>query len=362
MVDATLLPSNARPQETALDCAAAARIGRIDLSVLRRLKDPETCPADLLPWLAWEYSVDTWSADLTEAHRRAVIAAAPALHRIKGTPAAVRLALEAIGLAGVEIQEGRPVLYADGSWIANGSEVLHGGHWALFSVEADLGKGGLDTGRIAQIKQAITRAKNARSHLYALAFQANARVIGGPATDTLRLFVDLRASRAKGVCDGRYRAFGTDQKRCDGSWIADGSHRANDIYLTAGPIRAERAAPPLDGPALYAGAPAPDGAAGLPYGEILERRALTVEITAARAGAPNVGATGRLRADGSWRPGGYVPGPRRAPLRVVRELRADGKTHPCGWGPPCDGSWSADGRQTAGTPPLVSPWIQEIAA
>ncbi len=358
----SLLPPNATALERALE-GTSARVGEIPVGVVRTLWDPWSCPVELLPWLAWSVSVDDWDDAWPEATKRAVIAASYDVHSIKGTPAAIRRALQAIGLARVKIEEGRPILYADGSWIANGSEVLHGRHWALFSVMADLGMGaGLDAARIAQIKRVIARAKNVRSHLYALTFAVNARVIAGPATDTLRLSVDLCVSQAKGVCDGRYRAFGADQERCDGSWIADGSYRANDTYLTAGPIRADRAAPPLDGPALYAGAPPPDGTPGLPYGEILERRGLTVDMALSRSASPNVGADGRLRADGSWRPGGYVPGPRRTPIRVIRELRADGLTHPCGWGPPCDGSWRADGARRAGSPPTVTSWIQDIAA
>jgi phage tail P2-like protein len=92
-----LLPPNATPLETAFDGAAGARVEGVDFSPLHHLKDPATCPAHLLPWLAWERSVDTWTATLTEAQRRAVIAAAPAIHRIKGTPAAVRMALDAAG-------------------------------------------------------------------------------------------------------------------------------------------------------------------------------------------------------------------------------------------------------------------------
>lgn len=93
----TLLPSHATPRERAhaqvdarLDdrAAEAARI--------TALKDPSTCPAAYLPYLAWERSVDVWDPAWPEEVQRAVIAAAPLVHALKGTPAALKLALAAL--------------------------------------------------------------------------------------------------------------------------------------------------------------------------------------------------------------------------------------------------------------------------
>lgn len=65
---------------------------------LRTLWNPSTCPAELLPFLAWAFSVDVWEADWPEATKRAVIAESFAVHRIKGTRLAVEKALAAMGI------------------------------------------------------------------------------------------------------------------------------------------------------------------------------------------------------------------------------------------------------------------------
>lgn len=76
---------------------AVARAAAIDAEIVRRIVDPWLCPVRFLPWLAHAYSVDVWSDDWPEATKRRVIAAAPEVHRIKGTRRAVRLALAALG-------------------------------------------------------------------------------------------------------------------------------------------------------------------------------------------------------------------------------------------------------------------------
>jgi phage tail P2-like protein len=86
----SLLPPNAARFERALE-AGAARI--VDVSVPADLDDPMTCPVELLPWLAWGLSVDTWDADWTEQDKRAAVAGSIALHRIKGTRHSVETVL-----------------------------------------------------------------------------------------------------------------------------------------------------------------------------------------------------------------------------------------------------------------------------
>lgn len=85
----SLLPPNTTPLERALEAGAQPEVlvtpaGAID--------DPATCPADLLPWLAWGLSVDTWDADWSEADKRAAIAGSIEMHRRKGT----RLSVETV--------------------------------------------------------------------------------------------------------------------------------------------------------------------------------------------------------------------------------------------------------------------------
>ena len=90
----SLLPHNATPQEVALDLTTA-RIGGVDVPT-KAIWNPETCPEDVLPWLAWAFSVDQWDAAWTVEQKRAVVAASINVHKRKGTPGAVKAAVGAI--------------------------------------------------------------------------------------------------------------------------------------------------------------------------------------------------------------------------------------------------------------------------
>lgn len=90
MTTDTLLPPNVSGLERAIG-NVAARVGEIGLP-LSELWDPATCPLDILPWLAWALSVDTWEPDWSEETKRAAVAASIAEHRIKGS----RYAVEAV--------------------------------------------------------------------------------------------------------------------------------------------------------------------------------------------------------------------------------------------------------------------------
>lgn len=97
-----LLPHKATPFERAM-ANSVARISDIPVP-LRDLWNPQKCPVNLLPWLAWALSVDEWDTNWTEQQKRNVITASVEVHRQKGTIGAVRKALEPFGL-GNAIQE-----------------------------------------------------------------------------------------------------------------------------------------------------------------------------------------------------------------------------------------------------------------
>lgn len=98
----SLLPANATAQERAL-CEATARLSGVPLLV-RESWNPATCPASLLPWLAWALSVDEWDTTWTEQERRDVIESSLNVHKHKGTPGSISKALAPLGY-GVEILE-----------------------------------------------------------------------------------------------------------------------------------------------------------------------------------------------------------------------------------------------------------------
>jgi phage tail P2-like protein len=98
----SLLPPNSTPLERAA-AAALAQIERVPVP-LRQLGNPDTCPAPLLPYLAWAFSVDRWDETWSEATKRAVIRAAFYVHRRKGTISALRRVVEPLGFL-LEVNE-----------------------------------------------------------------------------------------------------------------------------------------------------------------------------------------------------------------------------------------------------------------
>lgn len=91
----TLLKPNATKHDRALE--QAIHKGKPDLTPIAKLMDPDTCPAHLLGWLAWAFSVDVWEATWSEAMKREVVKRSIVIHRIKGTAGAVRRALGSVG-------------------------------------------------------------------------------------------------------------------------------------------------------------------------------------------------------------------------------------------------------------------------
>jgi len=90
-----LLPSGS----SALEVAAAEACAAIEAipAPLRQLWNPDTCPTELLPYLAWAWSVDRWDAGWSESTKRAVVKASQYVHRHKGTLGSIRRVVEPLG-------------------------------------------------------------------------------------------------------------------------------------------------------------------------------------------------------------------------------------------------------------------------
>lgn len=155
----TLLPPNASAQEIALE-GSIERIGAAPVPNAT-LWNPATCPAALLPWLAWALSVDHWNPAWPESVKRQVIAASFDVHRVKGTIGALESALGALDLDGVDVTE----------WFDFAGDPY------TFRVDVELWTRGLTEDESGDIEAVIARAKNVRSHL-----------------DRLRIFLTGRAS------------------------------------------------------------------------------------------------------------------------------------------------------------------------
>ncbi|MDU9408229.1 phage tail protein I [Pseudomonas sp. zfem001] len=99
---ARLLPGNASELERNA-AQALAQIERVPVP-LRDLWNPDTCPVELLPYLAWAFSVDRWSPAWPESAKRAAIRAAYFIHSRKGTIGALRRVVEPLGYL-IEVRE-----------------------------------------------------------------------------------------------------------------------------------------------------------------------------------------------------------------------------------------------------------------
>lgn len=197
-----LLPANASPQELALE-QTTARIADVPVPV-RDVWDADTCPSNLLPWLAWAFSVDEWDSEWSDAQKRAAIKAAVSVQRYKGTIGAVREALEAIGF-GVQVQE----------WFNQ----LPAGDPYTYRLLLTAEQVGIDQAALAKILQVVETSKNLRSHM-----------------DLLVPSVTTTATLYSGGVNGigseitiKYEPPPSYPLWFDGSWMFDGSQKFNGL-------------------------------------------------------------------------------------------------------------------------------------
>ncbi len=96
MTDRCRLPPNASPVEHSL-AEVQSRLAESSMPI-RSLWDANTCPAALLPWLAWTLSVDAWDTNWSDPIKRQVILSSAQVHRTKGTVSALKHVLAAFGV------------------------------------------------------------------------------------------------------------------------------------------------------------------------------------------------------------------------------------------------------------------------
>ena len=85
MAETVTILHKATPVERGLEQVSAERWDALDVDVIRRARDPWTCPRHLLPQLAYQRSVDIWDESWPEEKQRQVIADAPEDHHLKTT-------------------------------------------------------------------------------------------------------------------------------------------------------------------------------------------------------------------------------------------------------------------------------------
>lgn len=143
-----LLPCNATDQERAL-ADTISRISDVPV-VVREVWNPDTCPSNVLPWLAWAFSVDDWDTNWTDKQKRQVIKESVYSQRIKGTIGSVTRQLAALGYE-IKILE----------WFQQEPE----GTPYTFQVYITANQYPLTQNDYRKILQVIDTNKNLRSHL-----------------------------------------------------------------------------------------------------------------------------------------------------------------------------------------------------
>ncbi|WP_428243420.1 phage tail protein I [Gynuella sp.] len=103
-----LMPPSATSLERNL-AATSARLGQLPVNI-HTLWNSSTCPDELLPWLGWAVSVDTWADNPDDPaeearRRRELISNSAFVHKHKGTRAAVQQALNSFTDANVTLTE-----------------------------------------------------------------------------------------------------------------------------------------------------------------------------------------------------------------------------------------------------------------
>ena len=151
----SLLPPNSTDLERKF---AEAGKDAFDLPSIRIIKDIDQVPAQFLPFIAWQKSVDYWDENWQEALKRKVIKESRALHRLKGTPAAIKRALEPFGYE-VKLIE----------WFQAEPNLIPG----TFNLELDLIGKSLNQEVYNEINRLVSDAKAASRHLTNLTITTN---------------------------------------------------------------------------------------------------------------------------------------------------------------------------------------------
>jgi len=143
-----LLPPNATDAEDAL-AGVVSRISAVPVPV-RDVWNSDTCPASVLPWLAWAFSVDQWDPNWTDAQKRATIKSAVSVHRYKGTLGAVMEAIAALGVD-AQVQE----------WF----NMEPPGDPYTFDLVLNASQVGATQDQLLKLLDVVDGSKNLRSHL-----------------------------------------------------------------------------------------------------------------------------------------------------------------------------------------------------
>ncbi len=164
---ASLLPPNATVLQRAIE-DVSSQIGAVPVPI-DQVRNPWTCPAHLLPWLAWSCSVDSWNSGWSEYTKRAVIAASFDVHRRKGTPYSVKTAIAAVLGHEPIIVEGLHRPRRDGTYRRNGHYFRGWADaWAMYRLVLTRP---ITVSQAAEVRRIADMTAPARSQLLSIDFQ-----------------------------------------------------------------------------------------------------------------------------------------------------------------------------------------------
>lgn len=160
----SLLPSNNSPLEHAIATLMDQLILGIDSAVIDQARQPETCAAKFLPWLAWQRSIsddEGWSFAETEASKRKLIGDYVQKHQRKGTPSVIRQLFRDLALGEVDIIENAANLKWNGTATFDGKYQFSGeeGDWAKYGIIVKRVVSNAQAQALTKILNAITPAR-----------------------------------------------------------------------------------------------------------------------------------------------------------------------------------------------------------
>ncbi len=151
----SLLPPNATDLERKL---AEVGINAFELPSIRIIKDIDHVPSQFLPFIAWQKSVDYWDNNWQEELKRKVIKESRDLHRLKGTPTAIKKALEPFGYEVTLIE-----------WFKAEPNLVPG----TFNLELSVIGKSLNAETYSEINRLVSESKAASRHLANLTVTIN---------------------------------------------------------------------------------------------------------------------------------------------------------------------------------------------
>lgn len=172
----TLLPPNATAQELALEGATARDVP----TPIRDVWDPDTCPASMLPWLAWAFGVDEWDPVWSDEAKRNVIRNSVEVQRRKGSIWSIKRVIADAGYGDSELIEGDSTVFYDGEHVHEGF-VTHGApnQWPLYRFRLQRP---ITNAQADQVRRILDQTAPVRCHLVDLIFTEANNIYNGAIT------------------------------------------------------------------------------------------------------------------------------------------------------------------------------------